>query len=183
MKSAGRHPRVPKAGCFEGTRQRGGRVGCQNMCARARILENLSQNLPNNREIKKTFKFCGKKEVKNHMKDKLTSTQQVKKILEEAKEKGLNTDYFFKTTLNRYKTQLKLLRGLEKAIKENGSLVTKEYVKGRENLVANPAIAEYNKTASAANSTVTTLISILKTLPDMDKIESEDNDNSFGGLI
>ena len=117
------------------------------------------------------------------MMEKLNLSQQVKKILDEAKEKGLNTDYFFKTTLNRYKTQLKLLRGLEKAIKENGSLVTKEYVKGRENLVANPAIAEYNKTASAANSTVTTLISILKTLPDMEKIESEDNDNSFGGLI
>lgn len=117
------------------------------------------------------------------MMEKLTSSQQVKKILDEAKEKGLNTDYFFKTTLSRYKTQLKLLKELERAIKENGPLVTKEYVKGRENLVANPAIAEYNKTASAANSTVTTLISILKTLPDMEKIESEDNDNSFGGLI
>jgi len=117
------------------------------------------------------------------MKERMTSTQQVRKILEEAKEKGLNTDYFFKTTLNRYKMQLKLLKELEKAIKENGPLVTRVYVKDRENLVANPAIAEYNKTATAANGTVTTLMSILKTLPDMEKIENEDNDDSFGGLI
>ena len=52
----------------------------------------------------------------------------------------------------------------EKAINEYGATVTKEYVKGRQNLVANPAITEYNKTATAANGTVSTLINIIKTL-------------------
>ena len=42
-------------------------------------------------------------------------------------------------------------------------LVTKEYVKGRANLVANPAISEYNKTSTAANQTVQTLIKIIRT--------------------
>ena len=55
---------------------------------------------------------------------------------------------------------------LEGAIKEYGATVTKEYVKGRENLVANPAISEYNKTATAANGTVSTLINILKSISD-----------------
>ena len=55
---------------------------------------------------------------------------------------------------------------LEEAIKEYGATVTKEYVKGRQNLVANPAITEYNKTATAANGTVSTLINIIKTLSD-----------------
>ena len=55
---------------------------------------------------------------------------------------------------------------LEKAIEEHGATVTKEYVKGRENLVANPAITEYNKTATAANGTVSTLINIVKSISD-----------------
>jgi hypothetical protein len=59
---------------------------------------------------------------------------------------------------------MKILSDLEKAINEYGATVTKEYVKGRQNLVANPAITEYNKTATAANGTVSTLINIIKTL-------------------
>ena len=59
---------------------------------------------------------------------------------------------------------MKILADLEKAIGEYGATVTKEYVKGRQNLVANPAITEYNKTSTAANGTVGTLINIIKTL-------------------
>lgn len=61
---------------------------------------------------------------------------------------------------------MEILEHLEGAIKEYGATVTKEYVKGRENLVANPAITEYNKTATAANGTVSTLINILKSISD-----------------
>lgn len=64
---------------------------------------------------------------------------------------------------------MKILSDLEKAIEEYGATVTKEYVKGRQNLVANPAITEYNKTATAANGTVSTLINIIKTLSDGDQ--------------
>ena len=60
--------------------------------------------------------------------------------------------------------QLEILRKLEAAIKRNGTMVKKEYVKGRKNVYTNPAIAEYNKTASAANGTVTTLINIIRSL-------------------
>lgn len=64
---------------------------------------------------------------------------------------------------------MKILADLEVAIKEYGATVTKEYVKGRQNLVANPAITEYNKTATAANGTVTTLIKIVESLTDETK--------------
>lgn len=84
-----------------------------------------------------------------------------------------------------YRTQLRLLDGLEEAIAEHGPLVSKEYVKGRPLIVANPAISEYNKTAAAANRTVKTitrLLEMLKTgeekhdLQDLiDSIEREDN--------
>ena len=59
---------------------------------------------------------------------------------------------------------MKILTDLEKAIKDYGTTVTKEYVKGRQNLVANPAIGEYNKTATAANGTVATLMKIIESL-------------------
>lgn len=94
----------------------------------------------------------------------LTLAERGDKVLEMAKERGVASDYFFETTFNRYKVQLQILDDLEAAIKEYGATVTKEYVKGRQNLVANPAIVEYNKTSTAANGTVSTLINIVKTL-------------------
>lgn len=93
--------------------------------------------------------------------EKLTLEQMAKKILEEAEEKGLNENYFFQTTFERYKTQLHIMNELKDSIEIEGPLVEKEYVKGRPAITINPAITEYNKTASAANGTVTTLIKIL----------------------
>ena len=59
-----------------------------------------------------------------------------------------------------------MLKKLKDAIEDEDTLITKEYVKGRENLCVNPAIPEYNKTANAANQTVTTLIKIIEQLSD-----------------
>ena len=97
-------------------------------------------------------------------KSKMSLQEQAKKILEQAESRGLSSNYCFSTTFKRYQMQIEILDKLEKAIDEYGATVTKEYVKGRENLVANPAISEYNKTATAANGTVTTLIKILGSL-------------------
>lgn len=97
---------------------------------------------------------------------KLTIQEQVDRILEQAEQKGVSSNFFFKTTFKRYQVQMKILSDLEKSIEQYGATVTKEYVKGRQNLVANPAITEYNKTATAANGTVSTLINIMKTLTD-----------------
>lgn len=60
--------------------------------------------------------------------------------------------------------QIKILSDLKKTILEEGNLVTKEYVKGRQNVYTHPAISEYNKTCTAANQTVQTLIKIITTL-------------------
>lgn len=95
---------------------------------------------------------------------KLSLQEQVDTILEQAEERGVSSNFFFVTTFKRYQVQMKILSDLEGAIKEHGATVTKEYVKGRKNLVSNPAITEYNKTATAANGTVSTLINIIKTL-------------------
>ena len=55
-------------------------------------------------------------------------------------------------------------------------LVRKEYVKGRGNVYANPAVAEYNKTTDSANKTVATLMKILKNfnVPANDKEDESD---------
>lgn len=95
-------------------------------------------------------------------KEKLSLQEQATKILEQAQERGVSNNFFFVTTFKRYQVQMKILAELEQAINEYGATVTKEYVKGRQNLVANPAITEYNKTATAANGTVSTLINIVK---------------------
>ena len=92
--------------------------------------------------------------------------QQVEQILEKAQERGVSSNFFFVTTFKRYQMQMQILSDLEKAIAEYGATVTKEYVKGRQNLVANPAITEYNKTSTAANGTVATLINIIKAFSD-----------------
>lgn len=92
----------------------------------------------------------------------MTLQQQAAEVLKQAEERGVSSNFFFVTTFKRYQVQMKILSDLEKAIAEHGATVTKEYVKGRQNLVANPAITEYNKTATAANGTVSTLINIVK---------------------
>lgn len=99
-------------------------------------------------------------------KEKLTLQEQANKILEQAEARGVSSNFFFVTTFKRYQVQMRILSDLEKSISEYGATVTKEYVKGRQNLVANPAITEYNKTATAANGTVSTLINIVRQLSD-----------------
>lgn len=99
------------------------------------------------------------------MANKIDLQSKAEEILRKAEEKGVTQNFFFVTTFKRYQVQMKIMAELEKAMQSEGALVTKEYVKGRKNLVANPAITEYNKTATAANGTVSTLINIVKALP------------------
>ena len=92
--------------------------------------------------------------------------KDAKEILDKAVRSGAMDNIFFSSTFKRYQVQLQLLDDLEKEIKEMGTTVTKEYVKGRQNIYTNPAIIEYNKTSTAANNTVATLLKIVGSLPD-----------------
>lgn len=93
---------------------------------------------------------------------KLTLNQQAQEIIKIAEESGVQSNFFFITTFKRYQVQLNILNELEKTMKDEGMLVSKEYVKGRKNLYSNPAVAEYNKTTDSANKTVSTLMKILR---------------------
>ena len=96
------------------------------------------------------------------MSDRTNLQEQADKILKMAEERGVQGNFFFRTTFDRYLVQLRILDDLEQAIDEYGATVTKTYVKGRENLMSNPAIKEYNRTVSASNGTVSALINIIK---------------------
>ena len=88
--------------------------------------------------------------------------KQAKEIIKMAEESGVQSNYFFVTTFERYQTQLEILENLKQAIEDDGLTVTKEYVKGRKNLYSNPAISDYNRTTDSANKTVATLLRIIK---------------------
>ena len=100
--------------------------------------------------------------------------KQAQEILEIAQKHGVEQNFFFLTTFKRYQVQLGILNDLEKTIKEEGTLVTKEYVKGRKNIYSHPAVADYNKTTDSANKTVATLMKIITTLRDRKNEDVED---------
>ncbi len=93
---------------------------------------------------------------------KMSLNEQAQEIIKIAEESGVQSNFFFITTFKRYQVQLNMLTELEKKMKDDGMLVTKEYVKGRKNLYSNPALKEYNATTDSANRTVATLMKIIK---------------------
>ena len=105
---------------------------------------------------------------------KMTLDEQAQEIIKIAEESGVQSNYFFITTFKRYQVQLNMLNDLEKAIKEDGTTVEKEYVKGRKNLYSNPALKDYNTTTDSANRTVATLMKIIKNYNVSETTEDED---------
>lgn len=105
--------------------------------------------------------------------------EQAQEILRIAAQHGVEQNFFFITTFKRYQVQIKILTDLESKIKEDGPVVTKEYVKGRQNVYTNPAISEYNKTSTAANQTVQTLMKIITTMRNEDD-GNQDGDTGTG---
>ena len=87
-------------------------------------------------------------------------------IKERAEQSGVEQNFFFLSTLERYEFQIKIVDELQKNIDEaidgDGVTVMKEYVKGRENIVINPVFPEYSRQVAAANKSVETLIRIIK---------------------
>lgn len=100
------------------------------------------------------------------IKKSLDLREQAEEILKIAAQHGVEQNFFFITTFKRYQVQINILTDLEKTIRSEGTLVTKEYIKGRGNVYTHPAIAEYNRTSTAANQTVQTLMKIITTLRD-----------------
>lgn len=108
-----------------------------------------------------------------NMEKKLNLKEQAEEILKIAEERGVHQNFFFMTTFKRYQVQIQMLNDLERALRESGTLVTKEYVKGRQNLYDNPAINAYNRTTDSANRTVTTIMKIISGFVDESEKEED----------
>jgi hypothetical protein len=106
---------------------------------------------------------------------KINLQKQAEEIIRIAEESGAQSNFFFVTTFKRYQVQLNILAELEKTMKEEGMLVKKEYVKGRQNLYTSPAVTEYNKTTDSANKTVASLMKILKAYKVDDTTDDEED--------
>ena len=124
-----------------------------------------------------------KKDIEEAVKAPLTLQEQAEELLKQAEEKNVQTNFFFRTTFKRYQVQIKIMNELEQKIIEDGALVTKEYVKGRQNIYTNPAITEYNKTSTAANQTVATLIKIIAAFSDVGDGKEENNTSKLEKLL
>lgn len=102
--------------------------------------------------------------------------KQARDILEAAKKSGVEQNFLFVTTFKRYQVQLKILNDLEKKLVNCDAMVTKEYVKGRQNLYSNPVIGAYNKTVDSTNRTASTLMKIITSLKDVSMDVEEDEE-------
>ena len=98
----------------------------------------------------------------NNTRTRTKLIKQAKEIIKIAESSGMQTNYFFTTTFQRYQVQLEILLELTEKMEDEGMLVTKEYVKGSKNLYVSPAVAAFNRTADSANKTVMALIKIIK---------------------
>ena len=92
----------------------------------------------------------------------MTLKEQAEAIKQKAKELGVEQNYLFITTFERYEVQLTILDQFKESMEKDGMIVSKEYVKGRGNLYESPAVAGFNRTTDSANKTVSTLMRILK---------------------
>lgn len=94
---------------------------------------------------------------------KLTREQQAAEIKKIAEESGVQENFLFTTTFDRYQVQLRILDRLEKAVDEAESLTVEKVYRGKEkNLYSNPVFTEYNRTVDSTNKTVSTLMRIIK---------------------
>lgn len=101
--------------------------------------------------------------------------EQASNLLELATNVGIVDNYLFCTTFNKYLLQLDLLKQLDNDFRQGTSLVSKEYVKGRENVVANPLIDRINKTVDSSSKTANLLFKLIANAKSLQKQEQELN--------
>lgn len=108
------------------------------------------------------------------MKKQDSIQEKAKGILKIAKEHGTDNDPFFSTIYHSLLVQIDMLSGLEQSYREDGATITKEYVKGRENIYVHPAIDKYTKISDSARDKIIKLQEMIaKAKPTSD--EEEEN--------
>lgn len=86
-------------------------------------------------------------------------------ILAMARDYGVADNALFLQTLKNYETIQRSIEGIDQIVNQNNELtISKEYVKGRENLYLHPAIKELPKQIDASNKTLDKMLDIIEKL-------------------
>jgi len=88
----------------------------------------------------------------------------IKQVIQMAKDYGVSENPLFVQTLKNYETVQKAIEMTNAILDSEDMTISKEYVKGRENLYMHPAIKELPKQIDAANKTVDKLLDIIEKL-------------------
>ena len=82
-----------------------------------------------------------------------------------AEEYNVSDNALFLSAANQYSVQQNVINLIKNQLEADGSAVsTKEYVKGRENVYANPLIKELPKHSDSANKTLLCMLDIINKL-------------------
>ena len=104
----------------------------------------------------------------------VTLKERANKILAKAREKGDEQALLFETIFQQYLETLDHRQKLRKALVEDGVTVTKEYVKGRQNIYVHPALAAYATQGKLLLETAKTLMTLIR-----EKIADADDQDEF----
>lgn len=96
-----------------------------------------------------------------------------KDLMALAKRYGLESNELFISCANQYELQTNIIEKMRTAIEADDLLCTKEYVKGRENVMANPLIKELPKHTDSANKTLSLMLNIVVSLGGKEKKQSK----------
>lgn len=91
-------------------------------------------------------------------------TRTLQELERMAEDYGVQDNALFCAAIGQYALQLRVIDDIKKAIDEDDVTVKKEYVKGRANAYANPAIKELPRHADSANKTASLILDIIKEL-------------------
>lgn len=96
-------------------------------------------------------------EEKQEKRRKKRKTKTVKDLLTLAKSYGVEENQIVLELVNKYNEQKEIIQKISDQIAEDGLTCKKEYVKGRENLVANPLLDVFQKHQDSASRTLDSL--------------------------
>ena len=83
-------------------------------------------------------------------------------LMKLAQRYSLEDNELFISCANQYDLQVKVIEKMKAAIEKDDLLCTKEYVKGRENIMANPLVKELPKHMDSANKTLGMMLNIIE---------------------
>jgi hypothetical protein len=92
----------------------------------------------------------------------LNLNEQAQEILRIAQKYGVESNFFFITTFERYMQLMKYMSELKEVITKEGTTVQKSYSKGVANTYVHPALSAYTKTSAEANKTLQTLMKVIR---------------------